>query len=69
MVIPLRPASVFGARAQRLHPLVQVNGEDMVMDTAAMGAVPRSELRTAIGSLKAFQADVQSALDALFGAY
>jgi hypothetical protein len=69
VVIPLRPASVFGARDQRLHPLVQVNGEDMVVDTAAMGAVPRSELRMVIGSLKAFQADVQPALDALFGEY
>lgn len=69
VVIPLRPARVFGARAERLHPLVKVRGEEMVLDTAAMGAVPRSELRTAIGSLKSFQADIQSALDALFGAY
>lgn len=69
VVVPLRPARAFGARAERLHPLVQVHGEDMVLDTAAMGAVPRSELRTPIGSLKAFQADIQSALDALFGAY
>jgi hypothetical protein len=55
VVIPLRSARVFGARAERLHRLVQVDGEDTVLNTAAMGAVPRSELRTAIGSLKAFR--------------
>lgn len=39
VVIPLRPARVFGARAERLHPLVKVRAEEMVLDTAAMGTL------------------------------
>jgi toxin CcdB len=65
VVIPLRPARVFGARAERLHPLVKVRAEEMVLDTAAMGAVPRSELRAAIGSLKTFQPKSGSCREAM----
>ena len=69
IVIPLRRQAVFGPRAQRLNPTVAWAGETLVLDTAALGAVPQSELRKAVGDLRASRADVQDALDALFGSY
>jgi toxin CcdB len=69
VVIPLRRESVFGPRAQGLHPLVQFGGEGYVLDTSALGAVPTAELRKRVGDLKDARAEVQEALDALFGSY
>ena len=69
VVIPLRREPAFGPRAQRLNPLLMLRTENLVLDTAALGAVPESELRKPVGELRAARADVQNALDALFGSY
>ncbi|HOM12586.1 MAG TPA: CcdB family protein [Rubrivivax sp.] len=69
VVIPLRRESAFGPRARGLHPLLQVNGDAVVLDTAALGAVPRAELRKPVAHLSDAREPVQAALDALFGAY
>lgn len=69
VVIPLRHEAQFGPRARALHPLVNVGPEKFVLDTAAIGAVPTAELRKAVGRLAEARADVQEALDALFGTY
>ncbi|MCW5613085.1 MAG: CcdB family protein [Rubrivivax sp.] len=69
VVIPLRREAAFGPRARDLHPLLQVAGEPVVLDTAAIGAVPTSELRKRVGDLKQSRVEIQEALDALFGAY
>lgn len=69
VVIPLRREAVFGPRARDLHPLLQVAGDAVVLDTAAIGAVPLSELRKTVGQLRESRAEIQNALDALFGAY
>lgn len=69
VVIPLRREAAFGPRARDLHPLLQVAGEPVVLDTAAIGAVPTAELRKRVGDLCAARAEIQEALDALFGAY
>jgi toxin CcdB len=69
VVIPLRREAVFGPRARALHPLVNLGAEKLVLDTAAIGAVPTSELRKVVGRLTEARAEVQEALDALFGAY
>jgi toxin CcdB len=69
VVIPLRREALFGPRARGLHPLVTLGTEKFVLDTAAIGAVPTVELRKVVGQLKEARADVQEALDALFGAY
>ena len=69
VMIPLRREAVFGPRARNLHPLLEVLGENVVLDTAALGAVPLSELRAPIASLQERRAEVQEALDTLFGAY
>jgi toxin CcdB len=69
VMIPLRREAAFGPRARNLHPLLEVLGENVVLDTAALGAVPLSELRAPIASLQERRAEVQEALDTLFGAY
>ena len=69
VVIPLRREAAFGPRAQRLNPLLLLRTESLVLDTAALGAVPQSELRNAVGDLRSARAEVQDALDALFGSY
>jgi len=69
VVVPLRREAAFGPRARDLHPVLQVAGEPVVLDTAAIGAVPTSELRKRVGDLKQSRAEIQEALDALFGAY
>ena len=69
VVIPLRRESDFGPRARDLHPVVSVGHDSVVLDTAAIGAVPTSELRQPVAQLRDARADVQAALDTLFGSY
>jgi len=65
----LRREAAFGPRPRHLNPLVQVGADAVVLDTAAIGAVPVSELRKAAGHLRDAQAEIQEALDTLFGAW
>jgi toxin CcdB len=69
VVVPLRREKVFGPRAKRLHPVVEFEGEALVLDTGAIGAVPAAELKRPLASLASARADIQEALDTLFGAY
>jgi toxin CcdB len=69
VVVPLRREAMFGPRSRDLNPLLQVNDLAVVLDTAALGAVPSSELRKPLASLRGERQLVQEALDALFGGY
>ena len=69
VLIPLRKESSFGTRARNLNPLLAVATESVVLDTAAIGAAPLSELRKPVANLRDGRALVQEALDTLFGAY
>jgi toxin CcdB len=69
VVIPLRKESAFGARVRNLNPLLLVAGDSVVLDTAALGAVPVNELRKRVAHLGEQRALVQEALDTLFGTY
>ncbi len=69
VVIPLRRESAFGPRARDLHPLLSVGDDRLVLDTAAIGAVPLAELRPPVAQLREARAEVQAALDTLFGSY
>jgi toxin CcdB len=69
VVIPLRKEAAFGPRARDLNPLLEVLGEPVVLDAAAIGAVPRAELRRPVADLHDARDRIQDALDALFGAY
>jgi len=69
VVIPLRRESAFGPRARDLNPTVVVGADNVVLDTAALGAVPVSILRKPVANLRQDSAAVHEALDTLFGAY
>ena len=69
VVVPLRREAAFGPRPRNLNPLVNFGSDAVVLDTAAIGAVPASELRKAVGHLRDARDEIQEALDTLFGAY
>ncbi|MGQ3054753.1 MAG: CcdB family protein [Roseateles sp.] len=69
IVIPLRREAAFGPRAQRFNPLVTVNDEVLVLDTAALGAVPLSLLKQPVVNLRVHRDDITTALETLFGAF
>ena len=69
VVIPLRKESAFGPKARNLNPLLVVGADNVVLDTAALGAVPLSELRKSIVNLRQDRANILEALDTLFGAF
>jgi len=69
VVVPLWKAELLPARAENLNPEFEVEGQRVVMDTPALGAVPTAALRRTIGTLASQQLTIQDALDALFGSY
>jgi toxin CcdB len=69
IVIPLWNASRFSERTENLHPEFDIGGQPVVMDTPALGAVPRAVFRQPVANLASHQMPIQDALDALFGAY
>jgi toxin CcdB len=62
-------SSLLPVRASELNPAFDIDGQRMVMDTAALAAVPISVLRNAAHNLSSQQLPIQNALDILFGAY
>lgn len=69
IVVPLWKAGLFPIRAENLNPEFGIEGQRVVMDIPALGAVPTAEFRPAIGILASQQSTIQDALDALFGSY
>jgi toxin CcdB len=66
VVVPLLPKSSAPSPAQRLNPVFSLNGQELVMATQYMAAVPQNELRSRVGSLTDQQAEISAALDMLF---
>lgn len=69
VMVPLWSADVFDTPAADLNPTLDVAGISVVMDVAALGAVPLNALKGAVGNVGRQQLVIQNALDALFGAY
>ena len=69
VVVPLRTEAAFGPRARNLNPSFAVASGTVVLDSAALGAIPLSELRKPVASLRDERPAIQEALDTLFGAY
>ena len=65
VVVPLLPADEVPVRAARLNPILGVNGEDRVLFTQFMAAVPRSELGQTVASLADRSLEITSAIDVL----
>jgi toxin CcdB len=69
VVVPLRTEAAFGPRARNLNPSFSVARHAVVLDSAAMGAIPLAELRKPVANLREERPTIQEALDTLFGAY
>lgn len=69
VVVPLWQAAHIPLRASELNPVLEFQGQSLVMDTASLAAVPVAALRQTVGNLANQQLALQNALDALFGAY
>ncbi|NGX16813.1 CcdB family protein [Wenzhouxiangella sp. XN24] len=66
VVVPLLPQSSAPSPAQRLNPVFRIEGQELVMATQYMAAVPAGELRSRVGSLAEKQDEISTALDMLF---
>ena len=69
VVLPLRSAERVAIPLRDLNPALEVEGVSVILDAAAIGAVPLSMLKSPVGNLRAQAHLIVSALDALFGAY
>ncbi len=71
MVIPMRSLAHFAQvkLPTRLTPVLQVNGQDVLLETPKMAAVPLRILKTPLASLVDEQDKIMGALDFLFQGY
>jgi toxin CcdB len=69
VVIPLRAAKGFGAVARGLNPVLQVEGKQVVLDTASIASVNGSLLKKVVGRADGHRLEITDALDTLFGSY
>ena len=69
VVVPLRPASLFTQPMRDLNLTFEIAGKQMVLDTAALAAVPTAELKKPVLNLASQSTIIVAALDVLFGAY
>lgn len=71
MVVPLRSLNTFPKvkLSTRLTPVLTVQGEDLLMETPKMGAIPQRVLKTPVTSLASEQSQICAALDFLFQGY
>ena len=71
MVIPLRTLQHFPQvkLPTRLTPVLTINGQDYLLETPKMGAVPVRILKNPVASLNNEQAQITQALDFLFQGY
>jgi toxin CcdB len=68
IVIPLRSLAHFAKvkLPTRLTPVIQINGQDYLLETPKMGSVPNRLLKNSLISLSGQQDQITGALDFLF---
>jgi len=66
LVIPLFEAGTVPRAMSRLHPILEVDGNDYVLATHLMAAMPVSQLGPTIGSLDHLHDTIRAALDMIF---
>lgn len=69
VVVPLRTANQVAQPMRDLNPVFEVAGKRVVLDTAALAAVPCAELKKAVDNVAAHSGTIVAALDVLFGAH
>lgn len=66
VVVPVLPADRAPKPAQLLNPVVAIEGEDHVLVTQFLAAVPLSHLKLPAGTLRSQADDITRALDMVF---
>ena len=69
VVVPLRTEASHGRPARDLNPLIPVQGQMLVLDTASLAPVHTRLLARPAAHAGEHRSVVLTALDALFGAY
>ena len=69
VVVPLRLTSFHRLRLQDLNPSFEIDGREVVMDTASLASIPVRELGRHVTNLGLHRHEIAAALDSLFGAY
>ena len=69
VVVPLRAANLFTQPMRDLNPTFEIAGKRVVLDTAAVAAIPSAQLKKPIAGLASQSGAIMAALDVLFGAY
>jgi toxin CcdB len=71
VVIPLRSLKTFPKvkLSTRLTPVLTIQGEELLLETPKMGAVPQRVLRAPVASMTHEQDQIMTALDFLFQGY
>jgi len=69
VVVPMRRAEHAPLPMRELNPAIEVQGQALVLDTAALAAIPGRGLGQPVASLRSQPNEVLSALDLLFGGY
>lgn len=66
VVVPLLPVNDAPKPAKRLNPVFDIDGQQLLMATQYMAAIPATELKQVITSLADHHHEVSEALDMLF---
>ncbi len=69
VVVPMCRAEHAPLPMRELNPAIEVQGQALVLDTAALAAIPGRGLGQPVASLRSQPNEVLSALDLLFGGY
>ncbi len=66
VVGPLRSRETFPTPLAVLNPALEIDGKTVIMDTAALAALPHAALRTGVADLRSRRLQIDNALDFLF---
>ena len=69
IVVPLWTQHALSSRLDNVNPEFEIAGQQVVMDTPALGAVPVTALQKKVTNLSPHQLAIQDALDTLFGGH
>jgi toxin CcdB len=67
VAVPLRTQGFMSQPMPRVHPMLEVGGRVVVMDTPMIATFPKRGLGAPVDNLRRAQFDIQDALDTLLG--
>lgn len=69
VVAPLLPAKATPRSLERLHPIFEIDGQDFVLATHLIAAVPLRELGSSVASMADRHESIMAAIDMLVAGY